>query len=203
MAYIKTAAALKRIRQVVEAGAGTLRTVPFGRFGGESPTGLDDEAVLAKAASRPRVETSVASIVPSASTPPVLGNLRIYDVEFAIKITRAVTPLEQVSDADRDALMALAYEDVSVLGQALGYPGNLSHTATGTATDIVSGLLVARSARVVVRRQIDTGAQPIETTLMLLGRLVSRPDVIVPGPATVLDGISSVLNGAEIVLNGA
>lgn len=175
MAYAQFAAALKRVRQVVEDSAGTLRTVPSARFGGEAPTGLDDESLLAKAADRPRVEATITSISPSAATPPVIGNVRIYDTTFSVKVTRLVTPLEQVSDDDRDALMALAAQDVDVLGQALGYPGNLDTTATGTATDIISGLLVPRAARIQVRRPINEGGQPIETTIELLGRLISRP----------------------------
>jgi len=206
MAYVRTAAALRRIRQVVEQSLGSLRTTPVGRFGGEAPEGLADESLLAKAADRPRVETSIISMTPSPATPPVIGNIRIYDVEFAIKVIRIVTPLEQVSDAHRDALMATAAEDVDILGQALGFPGNLATTATGTATDIISGLLVPQSARVVVRRAIDEGAQPIETTITMLGRLLSRPDVVTPvppEPLLVLNGTDQVLDGVLDVVNGA
>jgi hypothetical protein len=203
MAYLRTAAALRRIRQVVEQSLGNLRTTPTGRFGGESPTGLADESILAKAVDRPRVETTITSITPSAATPPVIGNIRIYDVMFAVKVTRIVTPLEQVSDADRDALMALAAEDVDVLGQALGFPGNLASTAAGTATDIISGLLVPREARITVRRAIDEGAQPIDTVVTMLGRLISRPEVTSVEPTTVLNGTDTVLDGLDTVLNGA
>jgi hypothetical protein len=175
MAYIQAGPAIKRIREVIEDSAGTLRTVPASRFGGEVPTGLDDESVLAKAADKPRVETVITSIKPSTATPPVIGNVRLYDVVFKTKITRLVTPLEQVSDDDRDALIASVAVDADVLGQALGYPGNLTTTTAGTATDIVSGLLVAQSADIAIRRQVNEGGQPIETTLTLLGRLISRP----------------------------
>lgn len=177
MAYAKFGPALRRVREVVEDSAGSLRPVPTSRFGGEAPTGLDDESLLAKAVDRPRVEATITSITPSAATPPVVGNLRIYDATFSVKVTRLVSPLEQVSDDDRDALMALAAEDVDVIGQALGWPGNLSTTTAGTATDIVSGLLLPRAARTVVRKPINDGGQPIETTIELLGRLISRPAI--------------------------
>lgn len=175
MAYAKFGPALRRVREVVEDSAGSLRQVPSSRFGGEAPAGLDDDSLLAKAVDRPRVETTITSVTPSAATPPVIGNLRLYDVVFSVKVTRLVAPLEQVSDDDRDRLMALAAEDVDVLGQALGFPGNLRLTAAGTATDIVSGLLLPRAARTVVRKPINDGGQPIETTIELLGRLISRP----------------------------
>jgi hypothetical protein len=177
MAYAKFGPALKRIRQVVEDSAGTLRTTPASRFGGEVPEGLDPESAMARAADRPRVEASIVSIAPSDATPPTLGNLRVYDVEVRVKVTRVVTPLEQVSDDDRDALMALAAEDADVLGQALGFPGNLTTTTAGTATDIVSGLLLHRTTSVMVRKAIDDGAQPIETSHTYLARMISRPAV--------------------------
>jgi hypothetical protein len=175
MAYIQAGPAIKRIREVIEDSAGTLRTVPASRFGGEVPTGLDDESVLAKAADKPRVETTIADMKASNATPPVMGNVALWDVVFSTKVTRIVTPLEQVSDDDRDTLMASVATDVDVIRQALGFPGNLTTTTAGTATDIVSGLLVLQSARIQVRRPINEGGQPIETTLTLLGRLISRP----------------------------
>jgi hypothetical protein len=177
MAYIQAGPAIKRIREVIEDSAGTLRTVPASRFGGEVPTGLDDESVLAKAADKPRVETTIADMKASNATPPVMGNVALWDVVFSTKVTRIVTPLEQVSDDDRDTLMASVATDVDVIRQALGFPGNLTTTTAGTATDIVSGLLVLQSARIQVRRPINEGGQPIETTLTLLGRLISRPAV--------------------------
>jgi len=175
MAYIQAGPAIRRIREVIEDSAGVLRTVPASRFGGEVPTGLDDESVLAKAADKPRVETTIADMKASNATPPVMGNVALWDVVFSTKVTRIVTPLEQVSDDDRDALMAAVATDVDVIRQALGFPGNLTTTTAGTATDIVSGLLVLQSARIQVRRPINEGGQPIETTLTLLGRLISRP----------------------------
>jgi len=177
MAYAKFGAALKRIRQVVEDSVGVLRTVPVSRFGGEVPEGLDPESMMARAIDRPRVEAMITSITPSDASPPVLGHLRLYDVEVRVKVVRVVTPLEQVSDADRDALMSLASEDADVLSQALGFPGNLTATTTGTATDIVSGLLLHRATSVLVRKAIDDGAQPIETSHTYLARMISRPAV--------------------------
>lgn len=175
MAYLRFNTALKRIREVVEQSAGALRAVPVGRFLGDLPQGLDDESAMARAISTPRVESSITSVTPSSSSPPVLGDLRIYEVQVSVKVLRVVTPLEQVSDADRDELQALAAQDADVLSQALGFPGNLARTADGVETEIVSGLLVYRSSSVLVGKRTDDGAQTITTTHVFRGHMLSRP----------------------------
>jgi surface protein len=179
MAYLRFNTALKRIREVVEQSAGALRAVPVGRFLGDLPQGLDDESAMARAVSTPRVESSITSVTPSSSSPPVLGDLRIYEVQVSVKVLRVVTPLEQVSDADRDELQALAAQDADVLSQALGFPGNLARTAGGGDTEIVSGLLVYRSTSVLVGKRTDDGAQTITTTHVFRGHMLSRADVFV------------------------
>lgn len=185
MAYARFNIALKRIREVVEQSAGTLRPVPAGRFGGELPEGLNDESAMAKAASVPRVESSITSIEPSSSSPPVLGDLRIYEVQVTVKVVRVLSALEQVSDADRDELHALAAQDADVLSQALGFPGNLSRTAAGVETEIVSGLLVYRSSSVLVKKPTDDGAQPVITSHVFRGHMISRPSQEVPFVFTI------------------
>lgn len=177
MAGARFSAALRRIREVVELSAGRVRVTPIGRFGGDAPDGMDDAGLLSRAASMPRVETRIASVEPSPASPPVGGNLRIYDVTFEVRITRLVTPLEQVSDECRDALMAAAAEDADMIAQALTYPGNLSATSDGEQTGVMSGCLLMQDARTATRGLIRDGAQPIETTLTMLGRLIARTSV--------------------------
>jgi len=176
MAYARFNTALERIREVVEQSAGTFRPVPTGRFSGELPEGLSDESAMAKAASVPRVEASITSIEPSSSSPPALGDVRIYEVQVTVKVVRVLSPLEQVSDADRDELHALAAQDADVLSQALGFPGNLARTAAGVDTEIVSGLLVYRSSSVLVKKPADDGAQPVITSHVFRGHMLSRPE---------------------------
>ncbi|AKF08887.1 hypothetical protein [Sandaracinus amylolyticus] len=177
MAYVHTAAALQRVREVIEDSAGTLRTTPPDRFDGDAPGGLGDEAILTRALVRPRVEARITTQRPSPASPPVGGNIRFYDVVFVVRVTRVVTPIEQLSDDDRDALFALCAEDVDVIAQALGYPGNLSATEGGTPTDIMSGVLVLQDSQTEPRGAINDGAQPVETTITFLGRLISRPAI--------------------------
>lgn len=275
MAYAKFGAILTRLRQVIEQSAGTLREVPSARFAGDLPDGLSDNALGQRAITKPRVEASIAGMRPSHASPPDSGSLHILDVDFEVRVVRLLSPLEHVSDADRDALRALAYEDADVLRQALRFGGNLSvkraqidgHGATfpiadldgfdfsvtvdgvlvavffttettaaevaatvnaeaagaglsndiayvnadgqlriqsssglasgsvtigvssaasllgftagdtdsGEATDLASGALLWQRTRVLVRKTIDEGAQPIETIHTFLGRVISRP----------------------------
>lgn len=169
MAYIAASAILTRIREVLEDSAGTLRTVPSARFLGDLPEGLSEDAESMRAISKPRVEASLVSMKRSPASPPIIGSLLLYEVEIAVRIIRAVTTLEQLSDDDRVALQALAFEDCDVVRQALEYPGNLTSTTAGTATGLCSGLLRYGSSKVVVKRRVDDGAQPLETVHSFTG----------------------------------
>lgn len=170
MAYVATSAILTRVREVIEDSAGTLRTVPAARFLGDLPEGLSEDAEAMRAISKPRVETSMVSVKRSPSSPPVIGSLLIYEIELAVRVIRVVTTLEQLSDDDRVALQALAFEDCDVIRQALEYPGNLTATTGGTATGLCSGLLRHVSSRAApMRRRVDGGAQPLDVTHTFVG----------------------------------
>ena len=174
MAYIKARAILTRCREVLESSAGVLRTVPASRFTGDLPEGLGDDEDMRRAMATPRIEASIQSMERSAASPPVIGSYAIFDLTILIRIVRTITPLEQLDDASRTALQALADEDVDVVSQALGYPNNMQQTAAGTACDLVSNVLLHRSSKVIVKKAID-GAQPLETQHLFLGRAISRP----------------------------
>lgn len=176
MAYLQTAAILTRIREVVEDGAGTLRAISS-RFLGDLPEGLDVTEDMRRALDKPRVESSITSITRSASSPPICGNLIIYELGVDVRVVRTVTPLEQLSDDDRDALRALAAADADYVRQALEYPGNLSTTSGGVSTDLASGMLSFKSSRVVVKRAVNEGAQSVETIHSFTGFALSRPAV--------------------------
>lgn len=165
MAYIAASAILTRVREVLEDSAGTLRTVPAARFLGDLPEGLSEDAESMRAISKPRVEASMVSVKRSPSTPPIIGSLLLYEVEIAVRVVRVVTTLEQLSDDDRVALQALAFEDCDVVRQALEYPGNLTSTTAGTATGLCSGLLRYTGSKAApLRRRVDGGSQPFEVT---------------------------------------
>jgi hypothetical protein len=117
-------------------------------------------------------------MVRSAASPPVTGNFLIYEVTIDVRIVRTITTLEQVSDDDDETLRALAFEDCDVVRQALEYPGNLTTTTAGVATDLASGLLShVRSTQQRVRGAVNSGAQTVETTHRFTGYAFARPAV--------------------------
>lgn len=178
MAYIRAAAITTRIREVLEDSAGTLRTVPSGRYGGDLPDGLSDDAQLIRAASKPRVEATIVGVSPSAASTPDSGNHALLDIDVEVKIVRMLAPLEQLDDDSRTALLSLAAEDADVVRQALRFAGNLTATTAGTACDLVSNCLAFyRGSAVKVRRAIDDGAQPVETIHRFQGIAISRPAI--------------------------
>ena len=175
MAYIKSEAILTRIREVVDTGAGTGRTINSARFNGDLPEGLDDMENARRAVEVARHEASIIGVRRSPSSPPELGSLLLYDIDVQVRVIRALTRHEQISDPDRDVLIAQASEDADVLAQALGYPGNLTQTAAAAATDLVSGRLRYVSSKVVIRGSVNAGAQAIETVHMFAGIAIARP----------------------------
>jgi hypothetical protein len=175
MAYVKSQAILTRIREVVEESAGTLRTVPSARFLGQLPEGLAESEEARRALVKPRVHAAIIRTARAAESPPITGNLVIYDLSVEVKIIRLVTRLEQLSDTDMDALQATALEDVDVVRQALEYPGNLTQTEAGDPTDLISGLLSYVDSRIRVRREINQGAQILETIHTFSGKAIARP----------------------------
>lgn len=162
MAYIATAAIITRVREVLEDSAGSLRTVPSGRFFGGLPDGLSPDAESMRAISKPRVESMIVGMQRSPATPPVVGSLLIYEIDVDVRVIRVVTTLQQLSDDDRVALQALAMEDCDVIRQALEYPGNLTSTTAGTPTGLASGLLRYVSSKAIVKRAVNDGSQPLE-----------------------------------------
>ncbi|MDQ3071417.1 MAG: hypothetical protein M3R55_17010 [Acidobacteriota bacterium] len=178
MATIQSAAILLRIRQVLESGAGTLRTIASTRFYGDLPEGLSDSTEQMRGLERPRVEARIKSVSRSPASPPITGNIALYDIGIDVEIVRPLTTAEQLTDATRDALRALALDDVDVVRQALEYPGNLTATTAGAATDLVSGLLSYVSSRVEpIGSPINAGAQTLRTVHSFTGIAISRPAI--------------------------
>lgn len=178
MAYVQAAALITRLREVLEDSAGTLRTVPAARFDGDSPEGLSADEAMRRSLTAPRIRARVKVLGRSKSSPPITGNLVIYDITVSVKSRRTITPLEQLDEASNDVLMAAAVTDADVIRQALEYPGNLTQTAAAAATDLVSGMLSFSSGdQGEPSRDVNTGAQMLEQTLSFTGWLISRPAI--------------------------
>lgn len=163
MAYVAAGAMQTRVREVLQSAAGNLRTITLGTFSGDMPEGLTDMEAARRSAIVARVEARMTGMSRSASAPTTLSNVAQYDVEMRVRVTRVLDRTAEIDDATRDAAKAAAMRDADVLAQALGYPGNLSTTAAGTATGIISGLLTYRDSASSVRGPVDDGAGVIET----------------------------------------
>lgn len=175
MAYIQAAAIITRIREVLEDGRGDLRTVTAGRFAGDLPEGLSIDAEHMRTVTGARCSADITAIRPSPASPPILGNLILYEIDVRVRVIRLITALEQTDDASHDALRALAISDVDIVRQALEYPNNLAATEAGATCDLVSGLLRYTGATQVVVGEIDSGAQTLETVHDFTGTAISRP----------------------------
>lgn len=197
MSYLQTTALVTRLREVMEDSWGAARQIPTDRFTGSLPEGLSDEEQMRRAFGAPRIRADLSVLGRSRYSPPILGNFIIYDVRFSIVTLRTVARVEQIDDASNDAIMALAYADADVLRQALEYPGNLSTTQAGAATDLVSGMLCHESSSIGVPDRVDDGAQRLESKHTFTGWLISRPSV--PPANTVAPVASGTVSVAQVL----
>lgn len=176
MSYIRAEAITTRLREVLEQSSGAMRSVPSSRFFGDLPEGLDMGEEIRRAIENPRINANVTGIRRSPASPPVNGNLTIYDFEVEVRIIRIMSTLEQLDDASLELMRSRAFEDVDIIRQALEYPGNLTTTDGGDATDIASGMLRFVSGTVgEIKRMINDGAQQCETLVNFTGVAIARP----------------------------
>lgn len=176
MSYVRAEAITTRLREVLEQSSGALRTVPASRFFGDLPEGLDMGEELRRAIENPRINAEVTGIRRSPASPPINGNLTIYDFDVEVRIVRIMSTLEQLDDASLELLRSRAFEDVDVIRQALEYPGNLTATDGGDVTDIASGMLRFVDGTVGdIKRMINEGAQQCETRVNFTGVAIARP----------------------------
>lgn len=175
MSVVSTDALYERLREVLEAGAGSLRTITADTFRGGLPEELSDRATAVKALARPRCEAFITKWALSSNTPPRFSSLAIYLFELRVRVVRLLPLVAQLEDADRDAVKALAASDTDLLAQALGRPGNLLTTAGGTPTGVVSGLVSYVSSTATVRLMAADSLSVIETDHLFSGLVTSNP----------------------------
>jgi hypothetical protein len=174
---IASAALLTRLREVLVEGRGSVRTITAARFDGDFPEGLSDPAQLRRAIVKPLVRADVRTLGRSKSSPPINGNILIYDIKVTVVTMRAVERRQQLVGSLNDTLFADSLTDQDLIIQALTYPRNLTTTHAGTATGLISGLLEFADASTGVVRAIDDGAQKLESTLTFTGWLQCAPAV--------------------------
>jgi len=172
MATIDADAILTRIRAVLEAGAGSLRTIASTRFDGGLWDDLDADEQSKRATYRPITEASITALAPHDARCSVLTNVGILAIEVTVKVVRHVGPEHMATDALRDDVKALAVSDADVIAQALGYPGNLDRATTG----IISGLLAHESSDVELSLPSDaSGPGTVTTSHQFTGAVQTAP----------------------------
>lgn len=174
MAYLKAHALIVRIREVLEDSRGVGRTVPPGRFVGNLPQGLSETEQMRRALTKAptsiddfpsaRVRVNVNVLGRSPWSPPINSNIILYNVTVAVTTLRTIQRKEQLSPDLYDDIQALAIEDGDIVRQALEYPRNLLATEAAEPTHLVSGMLIFANSVTGVIRDINGGAQKLETT---------------------------------------
>ena len=140
MSYYASAL-VTRMREVLEDSAGTLRTiVSSDALTGGLPSGLTLNEDARRALSAARAEASVVKVSRSAASPPVIGNIALYDVEVDVRTVFPMLTAQALDDDTRDAMRGVAFRYVDRIAQAFTFPGNLTTTTAGAATGLVSGM---------------------------------------------------------------
>lgn len=170
-----------RIREVLEDARGTLRTIAAGTYAGKLPPGLDlnEEArrglsVYATGLGIP-TEARISNIRRSPASPPILGNLVVYDIDVQVRQVFPVNSGAKVDDDLRDSLAAIAASSADVVAQALSYPGNLTTTQAGDATNLISGCLAYDSSDYQWRGAVDEAGGSLEAVHRFRGVVKSAP----------------------------
>lgn len=177
MAYVPFAAALTAVRQVVDSAHGSLRTIPAARFTDALHEGVSEEELARRGivAGKP-FRVRIAGMRRNPSSPPILGSVLLYDVDWEIVVSRTVGPAEQVSADTMATLEALALEDADVLRQALCTPPNLATTSASAATGFCGDALVYVDTRAVLRTsRPPSKAQRFETIHRFTAVMKSLP----------------------------
>lgn len=143
MAYMNTTAIQTRLREVLDGGAGTLRTIDSGRFDGTGHySGQSIEAQGIRSLVKPLIEAEIVSVGRHPDSPPAMHSDALREVEVEIRVIRHAELTDKLTASTRDALKGLAAQDADVVAQALTFPGNLTSTAAGTATGLLTGLMM-------------------------------------------------------------
>jgi len=141
MATLATSAITTAIREVIEDGTGSVRTITSGDYlpgetSARSVPGLSHDALIA-----PRAEVRIVETARHEASPAITGSFQLVALEIEIRLVRSLTTFKLLDHDARQAVYDLAARDGDVLAQALTWPGNLTQTAASAATGLVSGCL--------------------------------------------------------------
>lgn len=174
MAYAKYDAILERVRELLEDGLGSIRTITSTRFRGGLHDGLPHETQtrLGVEAQKP-IEATIVESGPHPQRLVITGTVQIERFVLEIKVVRTLATESQLTDSLRDDVKALAAEDGNAICQVLEWPPNLATTAGGTSTDCKALIHEKSSARYVPGKA--GGAIALVTVHRFVGTALSRP----------------------------
>lgn len=177
MTTIATSALLTRLREVLEDGYGSLRTIAAATYGGNLPEDFTGQGDSVRSLGQPQVECLITKITRSPSSPILKSNVALYELDVRVRIVRRMSADLAVSETARDAVKAAASTDADVITQALSWPGNLTTTQAGASTGVVSGMLSHRESSTTVSGVVEDGASIVETLHLFTGTIQSAPPV--------------------------
>lgn len=174
---------IARMREVLEDARGTLRTITAGTYEGGLAPGLDlnEEArrafgVITGSGSGAPTEARITSVSRSAASPPVLGNLALYDIRVEVRQVFPYTSQVKLDDTYRDAIAGVAATGADVIAQAFTYPGNLLTRHSGAATGLISGMFAYDGSSYAWRGTADEAGE-LEAVHRFKGIVSSAPAV--------------------------
>jgi hypothetical protein len=126
---------LTRLRELLQDGLGTIRTIANTRFAGDLPPGLDarEERRRGIVDEKP-IDITLSTQRPHPNRITTAGNVQLWYVDATIRIVRTLDLEAQVSDTARDAIEALKTIDGGMIADVLEWPINLALTNAGDAT---------------------------------------------------------------------
>lgn len=184
MAQLEATAILTAIRQVTEDAAGSIRIIAADTYEPGAAEGRSQLAQATEAMVSPRAEARITDTTQHPASPPEQGSFMLLGLAIEVVVTRRYDASHALDPDVRTALYAVAAQDSGRLKQALGWPGNLTETVSGTPTGLVSGCLRYVSSSVGELESIDDANGLIRTTHEFTGvALVSMLPAVVTSPS--------------------
>lgn len=134
-------AIITRVREVLEDGAGNVRALTAGAFGGDSHAAMGALTSSVGAIKGPQADVIVTARGRHPSSPAEPCSFALVAIDIDIRITRDFDGYRDLNKAARDELQALATTDGFDISQALTWAGNMRATADATPTGLTSGRL--------------------------------------------------------------
>ncbi len=163
MANVDHDAILTTVREVIDDGNGSVRTVTSGRFNGGAYAGQPPGSETLYALATPTFRTAITGQRRHPASPPILGSFTLYEIDVEVEVIRGLQLRHKVNDDIRDDAKALAANDADVLAQALTYPGNMTGTSASALTGLVSGVLQYEGSSGTIELADDTNGRIVST----------------------------------------